>query len=76
MECKTKNRLKELCEQHELKRHHLAVELEVDPSTVYRWEQGEIPTQYIAPLTKRFGVTSDHLLGLDRIPASTSGGAV
>lgn len=71
MECKTKNRLQELREEHAVKRHELAVELGVDPSTVYRWERGEIPTQYLEALTKRFDVTSDHLLGLDRVPASS-----
>ena len=71
MTCKTKNRLQEVRESAEVKRQELAVELGVDPSTVYRWETGEIPTSYIGVLTKRFTVTSDHLLGLDRIPATT-----
>jgi transcriptional regulator with XRE-family HTH domain len=62
----TSNRLAELLKANELKRHELAVELGVDPSTVWRWERGDIPTEYIAPLTKKFEVTSDHLLGLDR----------
>jgi transcriptional regulator with XRE-family HTH domain len=62
------NRLQELREAAGVKRHELAVELDVDPSTVYRWEIGRtsIPSDLIPRLAARFGVEPAHLMGWDR----------
>lgn len=67
------NRLRELREGKELKRQELAVELGVDPSTVYRWETGgvEITDETKDRLADFFKVSKAHLMGWDRIPAAT-----
>jgi transcriptional regulator with XRE-family HTH domain len=68
-----KNRVKELREARGLKRHELAVELGVDPSTVWRWETGgvELTEETRDRLVAFFDVTKSHLMGWDRIPAGT-----
>jgi transcriptional regulator with XRE-family HTH domain len=71
------NRVKELLEGSGKSRLDLALALGVSEDTARRLEKpGElIPSKYIGPLVEFFNVTSDHLLGLDRIPAGTTGGA-
>lgn len=71
------NRIKELRESAEPKveQYDLAAHLRCSTSTVCRLEAGHIPSKYIGPLRKRFAVSSDHLLGLDRIPAGAGGEA-
>lgn len=67
MACKT-NRLRELRELRGLKRHELAVEFGVDPSTIYRWETGaELGDEDMkAKVAEFFGVSREHLMGWDR----------
>jgi transcriptional regulator with XRE-family HTH domain len=62
------NRVKELLEATGKSRLDLALYLQVTEDTARRLERPEdlIPSKYIAPLVAWFGVTSDHLLGLDR----------
>lgn len=60
------NRLKTLREDAGLKPHELAVELGVDPSTVYRWEStSAIPDRWKLRLSERFGVSVAVLMGWD-----------
>jgi plasmid maintenance system antidote protein VapI len=70
----THNRLAELMEAAEVSRLDLAVELGVTEDTIRRIADPTalIPSKYIRGLTVRFGVTADHLLGLDREPATTT----
>ena len=67
MACKG-NRLRELREAKGLKRHELAVDLDVDPSTVYRWETGsaEMDDETKGIVAKYFGISREHLMGWDR----------
>lgn len=67
------NRIKDLREALEPKVevYDLAAHLRCSTSTVSRLEAGHIPSKYIEPLKVRFDVSSDHLLGLDRVPASS-----
>jgi transcriptional regulator with XRE-family HTH domain len=67
------NRIRELREKHELSRPELAVELGVDPSTLYRWETegSEVPDEMKRRLAERFDVSREHLMGWDREPAQT-----
>lgn len=59
------NRLRELRESRKLKRHELAVELGVDPSTVYRWEtgKGEMDDDTKIKVAAHFEVTPGYLMG-------------
>lgn len=67
------NRVKELRQSADPKveMYDLAAFLRCSTSTINRLEAGHIPSKYIGPLTEKFAVTADHLLGLDRIPATT-----
>ena len=58
-------RLAELLKKAGLKRHELAVEMGVDPSTIYRWERYGPPRDEIPRLALRFGVTPEYLMGWD-----------
>ena len=62
------NRIRELRDAAGLKRQDIAVELGVDPTTVYRWETGAnaIDDSVKLVLARRFGVTVEHLMGWDR----------
>jgi transcriptional regulator with XRE-family HTH domain len=73
MGCKQENRLHDLRVDHGIKPEVLAVELGVNPATIYRWERGTIPAAYLVRLADRFDVSIDHLVGRDRIPAGASG---
>lgn len=66
------NRIRDLREATGLKRHELAVELGVDPTTVYRWEKGTtaIDDDTKHQLAARFGVSIEHLMGWDRTEAA------
>jgi transcriptional regulator with XRE-family HTH domain len=59
------NRLRELREARDLKRHDIAARLRVDPSTVYRWEDGraQVPDEAKLNLAKFYGVTVSYLMG-------------
>jgi len=72
------NRLKELREEKGLERHDVCAHLRecglpASEDTVRRLERGEdlIPTKYFAALVELLDCTVDHLLGLDRKPASS-----
>jgi transcriptional regulator with XRE-family HTH domain len=61
------NRLLELRTARNLSRVAIAAHLDIGEHQVRRWESGTlIPTKYLAPLSEFFGVSTDHLLGLDR----------
>ena len=65
------NRLKEIRESSDprIELYDIAAHLRVSTDTVRRWDGGDlIPTKYLGRLTELLGVTSDHLLGLDREP--------
>jgi DNA-binding XRE family transcriptional regulator len=68
------NRLAELMASAAVTRQELAVELGVTEDRIRQLEKPAtlIPSRYIRSLTIRFGVTSDHLLGLDRESTPTS----
>lgn len=68
------NRLTELRESAGISPAALADLVGVAETQVRRWERGDvlIPTKYLASITARLNVSSDHLLGLDREPAATS----
>lgn len=67
------NRLKEIREDREprVELYDLAAHLRVSVESIRRWENGEIPTKHIAPLTDYLDVSADHLLGLDHETAKT-----
>jgi transcriptional regulator with XRE-family HTH domain len=57
------NRLEELREAGGLKRYHLAAEVDVDQSTIYRWERGgTIPDEVKLRLADFFGVSPAYLM--------------
>jgi transcriptional regulator with XRE-family HTH domain len=68
------NRLTELREVADLSPAGLADLVGVGETQVRRWESGDalIPTKHLPVITKRLNVTADHLLGLDREPATTT----
>ena len=67
------NRLRELREAAGLSRRRLSVELDIDSSTIFRWERGErnIPDPQKLWLAQRFGVTRAYLMGWDTDTAKT-----
>lgn len=67
------NRLEELREQAGISRAGLADYLGIGEHQVRRWESGEtlIPTKHFPALVAKFGVTVDHLLGMDRQSTET-----
>lgn len=69
------NRLQEIRETADppMSRAALADFLGISEIQVRRLEEQKllIPTKYLGALTQRFGVSSDHLLGLDREPIET-----
>jgi DNA-binding Xre family transcriptional regulator len=67
------NRLAELMDAQKVSARDLAVELGVTEATVVRLRRpvSAIPTKYLSTLTIRFGVSADHLLGMDREEAKT-----
>lgn len=66
---RNQNRIRDLREAEGVKRHELAVDLGVDPTTVYRWETGatEVGDETKRRLAQRFGVSIEHLMGWDRL---------
>jgi transcriptional regulator with XRE-family HTH domain len=68
------NRLTDLREEAEMSPAALADLVGVGETQVRRWEKGDalIPTKHLAVITARFDVSADHLLGLDREPATTA----
>lgn len=61
------NRLRQLREQRGLKRYELAALIQVDPSTVYRWETGRVPDEAKLLLAAFYDVTPEYLMGWDRL---------
>lgn len=61
------NRLREIREAADISRAALADHLGISEIQVGRWEEHKvlIPAKHIGPITQKFGVSSDHLLGLD-----------
>lgn len=59
------NRLRRLREAQGESPEQLAVEFGVRAQSVEYWERVNIPSNRIAPLARHFGVTADHLLGMD-----------
>ncbi len=64
-----KNRVAELMASKGVNHRDLAVELDVTEHTSRRLEKS-IPAKYIPALVAYFDCSSDHLLGLDREPAT------
>lgn len=64
-----RNRIRELRKAAGLSLGELALEVEVDPSTLSRWETGGLkrfpPHDKLARLAERFGVTVPFLMGFD-----------
>lgn len=63
----TRNRLAQLREAKGEKRYHLAAAIDIDPSTIFRWEKGQsgIPDDVKLKLAERYGVSVEHLMGWD-----------
>lgn len=64
------NRLREL--RGSTRRHELAIEVGVDPTTIYRWETGRspIPDDMKRVLADKLGVTVSELMGWEKEPAA------
>lgn len=64
------NRLAELMDEQDVSVRDLANTLDLTESTVWRLRRPKaaIPSKYLPTLVDQFGVTSDHLLGLDPEP--------
>ncbi len=62
------NRLTELRKRDAISRAQLARDLDVDASTLWRWERGviAIPDVHKRTLSQRFKCSVEHLLGWDR----------
>jgi transcriptional regulator with XRE-family HTH domain len=60
------NRIAVCRERAGLKREHIAVRLDVNPSTVYRWERsGVLPSDKLRALAEILSVDVDYLMGWD-----------
>jgi transcriptional regulator with XRE-family HTH domain len=59
------NRLRELREARGLRTYHLAARYDVDPTTIYRWEQGrsDVPDAIKLALAEFYDVTVAYLMG-------------
>jgi transcriptional regulator with XRE-family HTH domain len=62
-------RLAQLREGRGLKRHELAIEFGVDPSSIWRWERSGPPKEMLPRVAEFFGVSVEHLMGWDGEPA-------
>ena len=61
--------IKEIRKQKHITAEDIALKLHVHPSTVYRWEKGEIekiPYQILVPLAELLNVSPLDLLGIDQ----------
>lgn len=64
-------RIRELRLQANMQRKTLARELDVDSSTVYRWETtGDVPLKKALVLATMFGVSVEHLMGVEERKAA------
>lgn len=69
------NRLAELMDAQGIAARDLAVRLDVTEDTIRRLRRpaAALPSKYLPTLVDLLGVTSDHLLGLDRESSPTTG---
>lgn len=70
---KSVNRIQELREARDWHLTVVGAEFNVSERTVRRWESGEVPVpvDFVPRLAALFDVTPEHLMGWDRIPASS-----
>jgi transcriptional regulator with XRE-family HTH domain len=68
----TLTRLSELRQARGLKRHELAIQFGVDPSTIHRWERVGPPRDHLPRVAAFFGVTVEHLMGWDGEPQAAA----
>jgi transcriptional regulator with XRE-family HTH domain len=68
------NRIAECRAKAGLKREHVAVRIDVNPSTVFRWEKGKaVPSDKLRALANCLDVDVDYLMGWDE-PLDTATG--